>query len=101
VPFLLALEVNAAPAWAAFLVFAAGCYGLTEALMDGQTVGKKMAGLRLHDVSGEQVSGRQAFVRTLLRAIDFLPVLYVVGLLSLLVTRGDGDSATASRGRKW
>ena len=58
-----------------------------EARFDGATPGKKMMGLRVVSDDGTPVHASAAFVRNLLRAVDFLPVAYAVGLVSMLVHR--------------
>ena len=53
----------------------------------GATPGKKMMGLSVVSDDGTPVRASAAFIRNLLRAVDFLPVLYAVGLMSMLVHR--------------
>jgi uncharacterized RDD family membrane protein YckC len=52
----------------------------------GRTVGKLAAGLRVVRSGGEPVGFLTAAVRNFLRLADFLPVLYVVGVITILVT---------------
>jgi uncharacterized RDD family membrane protein YckC len=60
---------------------------LFETLYRGQTPGKRFLGLRvLHD-NGTPVAGTASVVRNLLRAVDFLPLFYGLGLLSMLIDR--------------
>jgi uncharacterized RDD family membrane protein YckC len=55
-------------------------YGmLTEWLWRGQTVGKRMLGLRVVEASGLRLRPAQIIVRNLLRFVDLLPGLYLVG----------------------
>jgi uncharacterized RDD family membrane protein YckC len=58
-----------------------------EARFGGATPGKKMMGLRVVADDGTPVRASAAFIRNLLRAVDFLPVFYAVGLVSMLVHR--------------
>jgi uncharacterized RDD family membrane protein YckC len=58
-----------------------------EVRFDGATPGKKWMGLRVVNDDGTPVTIAAAFVRNLLRAVDFLPVLYGVGLASMLMNR--------------
>jgi uncharacterized RDD family membrane protein YckC len=58
-----------------------------EIRFDGATPGKKWLGLRVVNDDGTPVTVSAAFTRNLLRAIDFLPLLYGVGLVSMLVNR--------------
>jgi uncharacterized RDD family membrane protein YckC len=58
-----------------------------EFAFDGATPGKRCMGLRVVNDDGTPVTLAAAFVRNLLRAVDFLPVMYGVGLASMLVSR--------------
>ncbi len=58
-----------------------------EGLWSGQTVGKKMFGLRVIQESGVRVSWLQALLRNLARPVDRLPLFYFVGGLSALFTQ--------------
>ncbi|MCA9826538.1 MAG: RDD family protein [Dehalococcoidia bacterium] len=89
IPFAVALAFGTRLAWLGFATVAVLYYSVTEVAMDGQTPGKRVAGLRVVASSGDRVSGRQVALRTLLRAIDILPVLYLVGVVFLLASRGE------------
>ena len=55
-------------------------YGiLTEWFWRGQTVGKRLLGLRVMEASGLRLSLAQVIVRNLMRFADGLPALYLVG----------------------
>lgn len=54
-----------------------------ESLWAGQTPGKRALGLRVVKDGGYPVGFIDAFLRNLLRAADFLPVGYILGLLSM------------------
>jgi uncharacterized RDD family membrane protein YckC len=58
-----------------------------EVLMDGSTPGKRSLGLRVVGDRGTPVSGRASVVRNLLRFVDFLPLLYGFGLVTMLAHR--------------
>ena len=61
-------------------------YGaLTEWRWSGQTVGKRLLGLRVMATAGTPVTLLQAVVRNLLRVVDLLPGLYLVGGTSMLL----------------
>ncbi|MEI9970964.1 MAG: RDD family protein [Ignavibacteriota bacterium] len=45
----------------------------------GQTIGKRLFGLRVMDVHGLHLQFPQIAIRNLLRVIDMLPFLYLVG----------------------
>ena len=67
----------------------------------GRTLGKLVLGLRVVRTDGGRPSVLAIAVRTLLRAVDFLPLMYVVGLIMLLATaprrRRLGDLAARTR----
>ncbi|MGZ8269485.1 MAG: RDD family protein [Burkholderiales bacterium] len=58
-----------------------------EVHFDGATPGKKALGLRVVSDDGTPVQPAAAVVRNLLRAVDFLPFCYGLGLVSMLVNR--------------
>lgn len=58
-----------------------------EAYFDGATPGKKLMGLQVVHDDGTPVAWPAALIRNLLRAVDFLPLFYGVGLVSTLVNR--------------
>jgi uncharacterized RDD family membrane protein YckC len=62
-------------------------FALSEWWSGGRTVGKRLIGLRVLDARGFRVGFVQALVRNLVRAVDFLPGLYLVGGLSALLDR--------------
>ena len=73
------------------------CEGVT-----GQTLGKRMLGIRVVSETGAAAGLGQAATRNLLRLVDALPVLYIVGLVSIFATgRGRrqrvGDLAARTR----
>jgi len=53
----------------------------------GQTIGKKLLRLRVIDVQGLRLRPEQIVLRNLLRPVDQLPVLYLAGVFSMLVSR--------------
>jgi uncharacterized RDD family membrane protein YckC len=70
-----------------------------EAMWHGQTPGKRALGLRVLNDDGTPVRWPAALTRNLLRAADFLPFFYGVGLLAMLVNRDFkrlGDLAAAT-----
>jgi uncharacterized RDD family membrane protein YckC len=64
-------------------IFPAVC----EIHFDGATPGKKALGLRVVNDDGTPVDTAAAVIRNLLRAVDFLPLMYGVGLASMLLNR--------------
>jgi uncharacterized RDD family membrane protein YckC len=60
---------------------------LFEVYFDGSTPGKRAMGIMVVESSGLPVGFQAALVRNLLRAADFLPFAYGLGLFSMLKTR--------------
>ena len=58
-----------------------------EAAWSGQTPGKRLFRLAVLNDDGTPVRWPAAFTRNLLRAADFLPFLYGVGLVTMLMSR--------------
>jgi len=69
--------------------FAIGfAYGaLLEGFWNGQTIGKRLFHLRVIDQSGLPLQIEQAWVRNLMRVFDALPLVYLVGGISVLSSR--------------
>lgn len=58
-----------------------------EAVWRGQTPGKRLLGLAVLNDDGTPLRWPGALTRNLLRAIDFLPFLYGIGLAAMLASR--------------
>lgn len=58
-----------------------------EALWNGQTPGKRVMKIAVLRDDGTPIGWHEALVRNLLRAIDFLPFLYGIGLVAILINR--------------
>lgn len=65
--------------WGYFIAF--------EARWNGQTPGKRLAGIRVIRDGGFPIDFRTAMLRNLLRILDMLPTAYGVGLISILASR--------------
>ncbi len=59
-----------------------------EVLFDGQTPGKKSLGIKVIHDNGTPVGWSASIVRNLLRVVDFLPIAYIVGLISMSISEG-------------
>lgn len=57
-----------------------------EALWNGQTVGKRLAGIRVVTETGERLTGGKAFVRNVPAIASFGWLSYLVALLSMAAT---------------
>ena len=53
----------------------------------GQTVGKRVMGLRVMDVNGLRLQPSQIIIRNLLRVVDSLPLFYMVGGVTCMINR--------------
>jgi uncharacterized RDD family membrane protein YckC len=63
-------------------------YGMVlEGFWRGQTVGKRVLGLRVVDDRGLTLRPGQVVVRNVLRLLDALPMFYLVGGVSMVLTR--------------
>lgn len=79
--------------------FVEGARMLMEIIWRGQTVGKKVLGLRVVDEQGLKLRISQVVIRNLLRFVDMLPALYAVGgVVSLFSPRAQrlGDLAAGT-----
>ena len=61
-------------------------FAIPEAIV-GATPGKYLSGLRVVAVDGRPLSVGRVFIRNILRPIDTLPVLYLIGGISVLASR--------------
>ena len=59
---------------------------LLEWLWNGQTLGKRLFGLRVINEDGSPARFFAVFVRNLVRVVDFLPGLYGLGLLCIVLS---------------
>jgi uncharacterized RDD family membrane protein YckC len=83
---------------ASFFVFAAYDV-LFEVFAGGRTPGKRLNGLRVVRVDGSPVAFFTSAVRNVLRLVDILPGMYLVGIVTILVTRQNqrlGDVAAGT-----
>ena len=70
---------------AVYFVLALAYYFVAETTT-GTTLGKRALGLRVVGPDGASAGAGRIAVRTLLRVIDVLPLLYLVGFIAVLVT---------------
>lgn len=73
------------------IILTAGLFGwssfiVLEWLWNGQTVGKRLFGLRVINEDGSPARFIAVFVRNLVRVVDFLPGLYGLGLLAIVLS---------------
>ncbi len=80
-------------------VFVEGMRMIMEIVWRGQTIGKKLFGLRVVDEQGLKLRVSQVVIRNLLRFVDALPAFYAVGgVVSLFSARAQrlGDLAAGT-----
>ena len=68
-----------------FLYF--GYFALFEIIWNGQTPGKRKAGIRVIKDSGRPLTPAESIARNLMRIVDWLPVFYAVGMVSAILTK--------------
>jgi uncharacterized RDD family membrane protein YckC len=84
---LISADLGRAMTILSYFVISIG-YGITlEWFWRGQTLGKRMLRLRVVDANGLRLHFSQVVIRNLLRAVDMLPALYLVGGVATVVTK--------------
>ena len=76
-----------------------GYFALFEAFWHGQTPGKRAMKLRVIKDNGRQITLFEALARNLLRIVDYLPSLYLAGVITMLCNRKNkrlGDFAAGT-----
>jgi uncharacterized RDD family membrane protein YckC len=76
-----------------------GYFALFEAYWHGQTPGKRVMKLRVIKDSGRQITLFEALARNLLRVVDWMPSLYLVGVITMLCNKRNqrlGDLAAGT-----
>lgn len=74
-----AAELGMAAQFVVWFVIDWGYMVLLESAWSGQTIGKRVMGLRVIQDTGVRVGPLQALLRNLVRPVDKLPVFYLVG----------------------
>jgi uncharacterized RDD family membrane protein YckC len=64
-----------------------GYYALFEAWWQGQTPGKRLMKLRVIKDSGRAITLFESMARNLLRAVDYLPGMYLAGVIAMSCNR--------------
>ncbi len=85
-------------ALAVFIVMA-GYYMVFEILWNGQTPGKRLLGVRVMRENGYPIRPVDSVVRNLVRIVDWLPGMYGVGVLTMLLNKRSkrlGDFASGT-----
>jgi len=98
-------EVDTAAKWGIAIIFLFffcliwGYFALFEAFWHGQTPGKRVMKLRVIKDSGRQITLFEALARNLLRYVDYLPSLYLAGVITMLCNKRNkrlGDFAAGT-----
>jgi len=79
--------------------FVVGYFALFEAYWHGQTPGKRVMKLRAIKDSGRQITFFEALARNVVRLIDYMPSLYLVGVITMLCNKQNkrlGDLAAGT-----
>jgi len=64
-----------------------GYFAFFEILWSGRTPGKRLAGIRVIKDTGRPINAFEAIGRNVLRAVDFLPAMYAVGVVCMMLNR--------------
>ena len=84
---IVSRDLAAAASILGYFVVSIG-YGVAlEWYWSGQTLGKRLLRLRVTDIHGMQLQFSQIVIRNLLRFVDSLPALYLVGGLACLISQ--------------
>lgn len=78
-----------------FAIIAFGYFTVTEAIW-GTSPGKRVMGLEVRSATGDRIGWRRSLIRNLVRFVDWIPVFYPVGILSVAISGRDqrlGDRA--------
>ena len=86
---LAALLQMMGPALAILFVFCVywGYFAFFEIIWSGRTPGKRLVHIRVIKESGRPINAYEAIGRNVLRAIDFLPFMYALGVVVMMLNR--------------
>lgn len=76
-----------------------GYYVFFEMIWNGQSPGKRWAGLRVIRTDGTPIAFSESLIRNLVRLVDFLPAYYGIGVVTMFIneqTRRLGDLAAGT-----
>lgn len=78
--------VSLSSGWAVAFVGIVGLYYFGLEAVSGQTVGKRLLDVQVYGPGGARPSAGAVAGRTLLRVVDFLPVMYLAGFVTMMAT---------------
>ena len=84
---LLGGDIAGALATLGYFLISMGYGILLEWFWGGRTLGKWLLRLRVMDAAGLRLKFNQVFMRNLLRAVDMLPIFYLVGGMACALSR--------------
>lgn len=64
-----------------------GYFAFFEIVWKGQTPGKRLTKIRVIKVSGRPINVYETIGRNLLRGVDWLPGMYITGIISMMISR--------------
>jgi uncharacterized RDD family membrane protein YckC len=71
----------------AFFLINSGYFAFFEAIWNGQTPGKRFGQIRVMKDDGRPISAYDAIARNVLRIVDEMPTMYMVGVISILISK--------------
>jgi uncharacterized RDD family membrane protein YckC len=84
----LGSEAGLGPALVAYFVLTWGYGAACEGLFNGQTLGKRIMGIRVVSDRGVPITGAQAVLRNLVGVVDkMIPFFFLLGLSSMVLSR--------------
>lgn len=60
---------------------------VSEWLWNGKTFGKSAFGIRVISLDGDRITLHTSILRNFLRFVDFLPLLYFLGIITFFITK--------------
>jgi uncharacterized RDD family membrane protein YckC len=85
-PFMMAANVATWIAFGTIIVVIWLLYFPYFESTTGQTLGKKVMGIKVVKENGKKLTFGDALIRTIFRIIDMLPAAYIIGLIVILVS---------------
>jgi hypothetical protein len=70
-----------------FFLLYFGYFALFEIIWNGQTIGKRVVGIRVVKDSGRPLTPAESIGRNLMRIVDYLPAFYAIGIVSAILTK--------------
>jgi uncharacterized RDD family membrane protein YckC len=81
------IPIRVAIVAASAVLIAIGYFVIFEMLWDGQSLGKRMAGLRVIRTDGTPITAGDSLIRNILRLVDMLPPFYITGMVAIFFSQ--------------